>query len=45
MFNHQKDDEIGQWEYYCVFKCEKGFTQSGYHAFTKSDIKFTEILK
>lgn len=45
MFNHQRENETGQWEYYCVFKCKKGYTQSGYHGFTITSIKFTEILK
>jgi hypothetical protein len=45
MFHHQKENETNQYEYYCVFKCKKGYTQSGYHGFTKTSIKFTEILK
>ena len=48
IYNHQKDcDEegwTGEFRYYCIFKCQKGYTQSGYHSFLVwGKLNFEEI--
>ena len=50
MYEHQKDcDEegwTGGFRYYCIFKCQEGYTQSGYHSFlTWNKLDFEEIKR
>jgi len=41
---YYKNRWTGDYDMYLVFKCQKGYTASGYHGFICSGVKYEEVL-